>query len=133
MIHNETVRVIDFQDALLAPPQYDLASLLNDRITDSIIQPHIEERLVDYYLDKRIELEDRSIPREGFCEIYRLSAIQRDLKVVGRFYYLDIVKGKPGYMKFVPPTVRRLQRNLAQVAQTKSILPLLSEHFEAML
>jgi hypothetical protein len=36
-------------------------------------------------------------------------------------------------MKFVPPTVRRLQRNLAQVAQTQSILPLLQEHFEAML
>jgi hypothetical protein len=49
------------------------------------------------------------------------------------FYYLDLVKGKPGYMKFVPPTVRRLQRNLAQVAQTKPILPLLREHFEAML
>jgi hypothetical protein len=30
--------------------------------------------------------------------------IQRDLKVVGRFYYLDIVKAKPAYMKFVPPT-----------------------------
>ena len=71
--------------------------------------------------------------RQEFFEIYRLSAIQRDLKVVGRFYYLDLVKGKPGYMKFVPPTVRRLQRNLAQVAQTQPILPLLSEHFEAML
>jgi hypothetical protein len=53
--------------------------------------------------------------------------------VVGRFYYLAIVKGKPGYMKFVPPTVRRLQRNLAQVAETKTILPLLAEPFEAML
>jgi len=36
-------------------------------------------------------------------------------------------------MKFVPPTVRRLRRNLAQVAQTQPILPLLSEQFEAML
>ena len=133
MIHDESVRVIDFQDALLAPPHYDLASLLNDRITDSIIRPPTEERLVGYYLDKRKELENRSIPREEFFEIYRLSAIQRDLKVVGRFYYLDIVKGKPGYMKFVPPTVRRLQRNLARAPQTNKILPLLAEHFEAML
>ena len=93
----------------------------------------MEERLVGYYLEKRKELENRSIPREEFFEIYRLSAIQRDLKVVGRFYYLDIVKGKPGYMKFVPPTVRRLQRNLAQAPQTNNISPLLAEHFEAML
>ena len=133
MIQDEAVCVIDFQDALLAPAQYDLASLLNDRITDAVVQPHIEQLLVEYYREKFIELSGRDRSRQEFFEIYRLSAIQRDLKVVGRFYFLDLVKGKPGYMKFVPPTVRRLQRNLAQVAQTRSILPLLSEHFEAML
>jgi len=48
MIQDEAVRVIDFQDALMAPPQYDLASLLNDRVTDSVIRPALEERLVRY-------------------------------------------------------------------------------------
>jgi aminoglycoside/choline kinase family phosphotransferase len=86
-----------------------------------------------YYFERKQELEKRSMDFAQFSDIYRLSAIQRDLKVVGRFYYLAIVKGKPGYMKFVPPTVRRLQRNLAQVAETKTILPLLAEPFEAML
>ena len=133
LIHQETVRVIDFQDALLAPPQYDLASLLNDRITDSVIQPQIESRLLRYFFERKRDLEKRPANFDEFSEIYRLSAIQRDLKVVGRFYYLDIVKGKPGYMKFVPPTVRRLKRNLARVEQTQTILPLLAEHFEAML
>lgn len=133
MIHDQAVWVIDFQDALLAPAQYDLASLLNDRITDSVVQPPIEQQLVEYYFDQSHELPGRTGSRDEFIDIYRLSAIQRDLKVVGRFYYLDVVKGKPGYMKFVPPTVRRLQRNLAQAAQTAKILPLLSDHFEAML
>jgi aminoglycoside/choline kinase family phosphotransferase len=133
MIHDETVRIIDFQDALLAPPQYDLASLLNDRITDRVIKPDIETQLVRYYFERKGELEKRRADFAEFQDIYRLSAIQRDLKVVGRFYYLDIVKGKPGYMQFVPPTVRRLRRNLARVAQTQAILPLLSEPFEAML
>jgi aminoglycoside/choline kinase family phosphotransferase len=132
MIHNDAVRVIDFQDALLAPPQYDLASLLNDRITDSVIRPPIEEELVGYYMDRRRALTGQSMIDEEFFEIYRLSAIQRDLKVVGRFYYLDRVKNKPGYMKFVPPTVRRLIRNLAKAPHTKAILPPLLEHFEAM-
>jgi len=133
MIHDETVRVIDFQDALLAPPQYDLASLLNDRITDQVIQPGIEAQLVRYYFERKCELEKRRADFDEFQDIYRLSAIQRDLKVVGRFYYLNIVKGKPGYMKFVPPTVRRLKRNLPQTRQTASLLPLLLEDFEAML
>jgi aminoglycoside/choline kinase family phosphotransferase len=132
MIHDGAVRVIDFQDALLAPPQYDLASLLNDRTTDSVIPPHGEDELVRYYLEGRAEFEPGAERGDRFFEIYRLSAIQRDLKVVGRFYYLDQVKGKPGYMKFIPPTVRRLQRNLARVPQTQSVLPLLQEHFEAM-
>jgi N-acetylmuramate 1-kinase len=133
MVHNDAIWMIDFQDALLAPAQYDLASLLNDRITDRVVKPEIEGQLIRYYFERKFELENRRADFNEFQEIYRLSAIQRDLKVVGRFYYLDIVKGKPGYMQFVPPTVHRLQRNLAQTPQTQSILPLLSEHFEAML
>jgi N-acetylmuramate 1-kinase len=131
MIHDEAIRVIDFQDALLAPPQYDLASLLNDRITDTVIHEQLETRLVRYYLDNSGALETGRHDDE-FFEVYRLSAIQRDLKVVGRFYYLNLVKGKPGYMQFIPPTVRRLKRNLAKLAQTKPLLPLLLEYFEAM-
>ena len=84
MIHDETVRVIDFQDALLAPPQYDLASLLNDRITDQVIKAELEARLVRYYFERKCELEKRQANFTEFLDIYRLSAIQRDLKVVGR-------------------------------------------------
>jgi hypothetical protein len=132
MIHEDTVRVIDFQDALLAPPQYDLASLLNDRITDSVIRPDLEERLVRYYMDRSRDLDGEPIDAGAFTEIYRLSVIQRDLKVVGRFYYLDIVKGKPGYRKFIAPTARRLLRNFEKTPQTNGLLPLLREQFEAM-
>jgi N-acetylmuramate 1-kinase len=132
MVHEDAVAVIDFQDALLAPPQYDLASLLNDRITDSVIQPDLEEDLVTYYLLKRAEIDTRIIDHDEFREIYLLSALQRDFKVVGRFYYLDLVKGKPGYRKFIPPTVRRLKRNLARLPQLKRIIPILAEHYEEM-
>ncbi|HEY7317574.1 MAG TPA: phosphotransferase [Candidatus Binatia bacterium] len=132
MIHDEAVAVIDFQDALLAPPQYDLASLLNDRITDAVIQPDLEEKLLSYYIDRRVDLEKQIINRDEFTELYLLSAIQRDLKVVGRFYYLDIVKGKAGYKKFIPPTLNRLKRNLARLPQTKPLIPILAEYYEEM-
>ncbi len=132
MIHEEAVTVIDFQDALLAPPQYDLASLLNDRITDSVIIPQIEDHLVSYYVRRRADIQNRAVNNDEFREIYLLSAIQRDIKVVGRFYYLDLVKGKPGYRKFIPPTVRRLNRNLARLPQLEPIIPILAEHYEEM-
>jgi aminoglycoside/choline kinase family phosphotransferase len=132
MIYKGEVVLIDFQDALLAPPQYDLASLLNDRITDSIIAPHLEEQLFRYYMEKRSETQKSTMDRDEFFEIYLLSVMQRDLKVVGRFYYLDQVKGKSGYKKFIPPTLRRLKRNLRRLPQLANLMPLLAEHFEEM-
>jgi aminoglycoside/choline kinase family phosphotransferase len=132
MVHDGAVVVIDFQDALLAPPQYDLASLLNDRVTDAVILPHLEERLLRYYMERKAAKTETALNAREFLEIYLLSAIQRDLKVVGRFYYLDIVKGKPAYKKFIPPTVRRLKRNLARLPQTEKIIPVLAEYYEEM-
>ncbi len=132
MVHDDAVAVIDFQDALMAPPHYDLASLLNDRVTDTVILPQLEENLVRYYVDQRAARTGAALSRDQFHKNYLLSTIQRDLKVVGRFYYLDIVKGKPGYKKFIPATVRRLKRNLARLPQTQGVIPILAEHYEDM-
>jgi N-acetylmuramate 1-kinase len=132
MVDNDAVAVIDFQDALLAPAQYDLASLLNDRITDTVITPRLEERLLQYYTDQRAARTGTALSPDAFREVYLLSAIQRDLKVVGRFWYLDVVKGKPGYKKFIPGTLRRLKRNLARLPETEKVIPILAQHYEEM-
>ncbi|MGH7844183.1 MAG: aminoglycoside phosphotransferase family protein [Candidatus Binatia bacterium] len=132
MVHRNEIAVIDFQDALLAPLQYDLASLLNDRETDRIIAPAMEQRLLDYYLERKNELDNTRSNRDEFFEIYLLSAIQRDLKVVGRFHYLDRVKGKPGYKRYIPPTLRRLKRNLQRLSHLEKVLAVLGEHFPEM-
>lgn len=132
MVSDGEVAVIDFQDALLAPPHYDLASLLNDRETDRLIRPDIEEQLIRYYLEQWDEAGAKAMSRDDFNELYILSALQRDFKVVGRFHYLDLVKGKPGYKKYLPPTLRRLKRNLLRLPQTERLVPLLAAHFEEM-
>jgi len=132
MVHNGEVAVIDFQDALLAPPQYDLASLLNDRETDRLIPPDTEDHLLRYYLQKREEMGEGGVNSDEFFEIYLLSALQRDFKVVGRFHYLDLVKGKPGYKKYIPPTLKRLRRNLDRLPQLRKLIPILASEFEEM-
>lgn len=132
MVHNGEVAVIDFQDALLAPPQYDLASLLNDRETDRVISRDMERHLFQYYLNKREEMGEKGENRDEFFEIYLLSALQRDFKVVGRFHYLDLVKGKPGYRKYLPSTLRRLKRNLLRLPHLEKLIPILAAHFEEM-
>lgn len=132
MIRNGEVVVIDFQDALLAPMQYDLASLLNDRETDRIVSPEMEHHLIDYYLNRRLDMGGTGLDKDEFVEIYLQSAIQRDFKVVGRFEYLDRVKGKPGYKKYLPPTLRRLKRNLLRLPSAEKIISVLSTYFEEM-
>jgi len=129
MVHDGAVAVIDFQDALLAPRQYDLASLLNDRETDRVVTPSLEERLVDYYVERAGALGEPVPDRDAFRRTYLLSALQRDLKVVGRFRYLDLVKGKPGYNRYIPPTLERIGRNLRRAPGLERLTAVLAGRF----
>jgi aminoglycoside/choline kinase family phosphotransferase len=130
MMHQGEIVVIDFQDALMAPLQYDLASLVNDRETDRIIQPAMERQLIDYYLDRLEEKGKAKTSRDAFFETYLLSALQRDFKVVGRFHYLDRVKGKSGYRNYIPPTLKRLKRNLRRLPGLERLGQVLAQQFE---
>ena len=129
MVSGSDIVVIDFQDALLAPLQYDLASLLNDRETDSVVTPKLEDELLNYYLEEATRLLGERLDPKEFWKTYLLSALQRDFKVVGRFRYLDIVKGKTAYRRFIPPTLARLRRNLSRVPGLEKLLPLLAKQF----
>jgi aminoglycoside/choline kinase family phosphotransferase len=111
------IRVIDFQDALLAAGPYDLATLLGDRDTPHVVRPDVEAALLDYYRQRWEALAGEEVPR-AFEEVYFLCALQKALKVVGRFYFLDIEKRKPGYLRYIPSTVRQIDR----------ILPRFPEH-----
>ena len=100
--------VIDFQDALLAPPEYDLASLLTDRITPDLIDPTLEGRLLAYYADQR------GHPRVDQRR-YGLNALHRALKVLGRLHYIAIEKGKSAPLAFLPHVLATARRFLAEV------------------
>ena len=119
-VHDGAIRVIDFQDALLAAGPYDLATLLGDRDTPQVVRPAIEARLLDYYRQRWVALSGGALDQREFEDVYFLCALQKALKVVGRFYFLDIEKGKPGYLRYIPSTVRQIER----------ILPRFSEHAE---
>jgi aminoglycoside/choline kinase family phosphotransferase len=105
------LRLIDFQDALLAPALYDVASLLTDRITPERITPALEESLLVHYYSR--QKAGRLDSLEATRRAYRLVALQRVLKVVGRFHYLNDVKGKPHYLSFLPGVCRTAHRLLA--------------------
>ncbi len=101
--------IIDFQDAFLAPPEYDLASLLTDRITPRLIDPDMEGRLLAHYWNARGRAADLDRRR------YALTALHRALKVVGRLHYIALAKGKPAPLAFLPDVVATCRRFLAEV------------------
>lgn len=109
------VRVIDFQDAALGPALYDLASLCTDRDSDRFVDPALEEMLVRRFGD---ELARHGGPTYG-PDAARLHAdyfdavAYRTLRVIGRFRFLAIEKGKPGYLRFLPRMARQTRRALA--------------------
>jgi N-acetylmuramate 1-kinase len=101
--------IIDFQDAFLAPPEYDLASLLTDRVTPRLVDPAMEARLLAYYWSAR----DR--PGEQDRRRYALIALHRALKVIGRLHYIAIEKGKPAPLAFLPDVLATARRFFAEV------------------
>lgn len=126
------LRVIDFQDALLAAAPYDLATLLGDRDTPTVVDPGMEARLIAYYRDGWQERGGAPWDAAELDETYRLCALQKALKVVGRFHYLHLVKGKAGYLRYLPPTVAHLRRMLAQLPAWSAIDDVLTPYYERL-
>jgi len=128
-VQNDEIRVIDFQDALLAPATYDLETLLNDRDTPVVIAPPLEQTLVDYYHAAWHECGGEAIVHERLWEEYNLCLLQKACKVVGRFYYLELEKGKTGYSRYIPPTLATIRRVLRRLPQYGRLQDIVTAHF----
>ncbi|MCB0345359.1 MAG: phosphotransferase [Bdellovibrionales bacterium] len=111
---NQSVRVIDFQDACLGTPAYDLVALLNDRDTDSCLGPKRGRMLLEYFID--ISSFD-----DSFYDAYYLTLLQRDLKVAGRFTKLVKVRGLTAYEEWIPGTMGRIGRTLALISERRGL------------
>ncbi|HKV55383.1 MAG TPA: phosphotransferase [Candidatus Binataceae bacterium] len=110
------LRVIDFQDALMAPAAQDLAVLLTTRDAERIITPTIERRVLDYYYAALMRLNAPHLSFEDFQTSYRLCVLQHAVKMVGRFIVLDR-GGKDGYRAYVPYALAQARRMLAQTEE----------------
>jgi len=122
-VYEGRLRVLDFQDALLGPRLYDVASLLTDRCTPELIDTQMERRLVLGFADA-IGREDLGGDSD-IIEVYQLLALQRVLKVIGRFNYLAQVKGKRAYLEMLPSvinTAKRLLNCLDQLDATRQLI-----------
>ncbi|NSZ64196.1 tRNA (adenosine(37)-N6)-threonylcarbamoyltransferase complex ATPase subunit type 1 TsaE [Agrobacterium tumefaciens] len=103
------VGLIDFQDAMIGPTAYDLASIVQDaRVT---ISPELQERLLSHYLD--IRRDEPSFDDASFLKAFAIMSAQRNCKLAGIWVRLLERDGKPGYMKHMPRTFRYLSAALS--------------------
>ena len=104
MVHKEKLYLIDFQDARLAHPLYDIASLLYDA-----------------YYDPGDEL--RKIMLAGWVGNSELPvvALQRNLKSIGTFAYQSRVRKKRFYRSFIPRCLSYVRHHLQTLGWTKEL------------
>lgn len=112
-VQDGRLRLIDFQDALIASDAYDLASLLTDRTTISLVDEALAATLVARFVGGRTRAGLPVPP--GFADRVRRCALHRALKVIGRFHYLELVQHKPGYLAYLPAVYRVGRRLLAEL------------------
>jgi aminoglycoside/choline kinase family phosphotransferase len=121
------IGVIDFQDALMAPLYYDLASLLRDSYYT--LERKLQDDLVEKYRNQmkpaRFKQTDS---REGFREAFDLMGLHRNLKAAGRFCYIDQVKGNPRYLEAVPRSLGYVKDTLARYPRLKKLNSALSPY-----
>ena len=100
--------LLDFQDALVGHPAYDLVSLLQDARRD--VAPELETAMLDYYLAAT------GADRLTFLADYAVLGAQRNAKIVGIFVRLCKRDGKPRYLDMIPRVWALLERDLAHPA-----------------
>ena len=104
------VGVIDFQDALIGHPAYDVASLAQDARVPLTAEQ--ESGLKERYIAAR-RAQNPRFDATAFETAYAILGLQRATKVLGIFTRLAMAEGKPGYQRHRARLKELIRRNLA--------------------
>lgn len=102
------VGLLDFQDAMLGHPAYDLMSLLQDARRD--VPEGVETDMIRHYVTRT------GADADTFSAAYHLLGAQRNLRIIGVFARLSMHFGKPHYIDFLPRVWGYLMKDLAHPA-----------------
>ena len=116
------VGLLDYQDAVLAPAEYDLVSLLRDARRD------VSLAFCNAMIDRFAALigSDPGKTRAAFACL----SIQRNLRIMGIFARLARRDGKLRYLDLIPRVWGHIQRDLAHPALSE-LAPLIAAHIPA--
>lgn len=116
-IFNNKLGILDFQDAMLGPITYDIASLLQDAyiiwpegLIERILCKHYEHlanNASQFNLQNNFDSTHyinlfKNISKEQFFKYFYLTGLQRHLKNLGIFSRLKYFYKKQNYIKYIP-------------------------------
>lgn len=101
----KNVGLLDFQDAGIGHPAYDLMSLARDARRD--VSPETIESMIAHYIDRTGQ------DAKGFRQACATVSAQRNLRILGVFARLSLHFGKPHYVDFIPRVWRNLMIDLS--------------------
>ncbi len=118
--------VIDFQDALLGPRQYDLVALLRDSSVE-LPAPFVDAML-RRYLEALAAAGGPRLEYGPFRETFDLLTVQRKLKDAGRFVFIDRVRKNPDFLRSIPASLRYVREALGRRKDLAELHEVLARH-----
>jgi aminoglycoside/choline kinase family phosphotransferase len=126
MVVDGQLVIIDFQDALQGPRQYDLVALLRDSYVQ-LDRPFIE-KMLHRYIEIYQKESGQTLDAKAFIATFDRLTIQRKLKDAGRFIFIDLVKKNPGFLPYVVPSLGYVRDAFERVPDLAELRGLLSKH-----
>ncbi len=105
--------LLDFQDAVMTHPAYDLVSLLQDARCD--VPKNREDEMLAYYFKRRRQA-GLEVDEVRFARAYAILGAQRNSKILGVFARLLLRDGKPAYLAHMDRVRAYLRRDLGHPA-----------------
>ncbi|MBZ4331131.1 MULTISPECIES: aminoglycoside phosphotransferase family protein [unclassified Corallococcus] len=126
MVKEGELVVIDFQDALQGPRQYDLVALLRDSYVE--LDRDFVDTMLDRYIATFEQESGEKIDAKEFKAFFDLLTIQRKLKDAGRFEFINRVKGNPGFLVSIPASLRYVKAAFARRPELAGLQKLISKY-----
>jgi N-acetylmuramate 1-kinase len=123
LLEDGEVGVVDFQDALVGPATYDLASLLRD------CYHQMPEAEVAHWREHYLAMTPLPVDRATFARDLDMTALQRQLKAVGIFARLSLRDGRDSHLSHIVPVLERIHHLAASYPE----LHALATHLAAVL
>ncbi len=126
MVTGGELVVIDFQDALQGPRQYDLVALLRDSYVElerAFVEAMVEEYIIAFEKETRERIDAKS-----FLSFFDLLTVQRKLKDAGRFEFINRVKGNPSFLPSIPASLRYVKAAFERQPQLEPLRRLVAKY-----